>query len=253
MSNRKYCVANWKMNMTIETAVSFVREFQQLPMHNKAELVICTDFVSLAKVADEIHNKYVQLGAQNVYFEKSGAYTGEISTDMLLKAGVKYVIIGHSERRHIFNESNKMLINKVQTVLSAGLIPIFCVGENLEDREQNLTNEVLTSQVNQGLDQIRFTDFQKIVIAYEPVWAIGTGLNADNSQIEEAHQIIRSALKSKGYSGDGTSILYGGSVNTKNADELLKVRGVDGFLIGGASLKVLDFFTIYQNFNKEMN
>ena len=253
MHNRNYCVANWKMNMTADMAVSFVEELKKLPTHNYAELIICADFVSLGRISELLKHNKIQYGAQNVYFEQKGAFTGEISTDMLKDIGAKYVIIGHSERRHIFYETDEMLNKKMHVSLSSGLIPIFCIGEKLEDREQNLTKDILQKQIVDGLDQISKPDFKKIIIAYEPVWAIGTGLNANNEQIESTHSIIRTTLNSLGFDGDECSILYGGSVNRDNSAELLTAKGVDGFLIGGASLKVLDFFTIYQKFNKELN
>jgi len=253
MNNKLYCIANWKMNMTIESAEAFIRELKNLPLHNKSELVICTDFVSLSSVVFAADGTIIRVGAQNVHFEKNGAFTGEISTDMLVKSGAEFVIIGHSERRHIFHETNNMFNKKITATLSADLIPIFCVGEKLEDRKQSRTGEVLASQIKQGLAGLSESACDKIIIAYEPVWAIGTGLTASIHQVEEAHAIIRTVLESNGFDGKNSSVLYGGSVNPGNAGELLNIHGVNGFLIGGASLKVLDFFAIYQNFNKEIN
>lgn len=253
MHNKKYCVANWKMNMTAVSAVFFVEELKKLPTHRSAELIICADFVSLGRISEQLKHGKIQYGAQNVYYEQKGAFTGEISANMLKDIDAKYVIIGHSERRHIFQENDEVLNKKIHVSLSTGLIPIFCVGEKLDEREQNLTKDILQKQIVDGLDQISKTNFKNIIIAYEPVWAIGTGLNASNEQIESAHSIIRNTLNSLGFDGEGCSILYGGSVNRDNSAELLKAKGVDGFLIGGASLKVLDFFTIYQKFNKELN
>ena len=192
------------------------------------------------------------LGAQNCHWEESGAFTGEISCTMLKELGVRYVITGHSERRHIFGETDKWINNKNRAILSHDMIPIFCLGETFEQRKSGDTESVLADQLESGLNGIEVLG--ETIIAYEPVWAIGTGLNADSRQIESAHETIRLKIKEL-YSikeSENISILYGGSVNESNAKALISSKGVDGFLIGGASLKEKSFYDII-DINEQMN
>jgi triosephosphate isomerase len=192
------------------------------------------------------------LGAQNCHWESQGAFTGEISPEMLVDCGVEFVIVGHSERRHVFHESDEWINNKVHAVLNAKMKSILCIGETLEDRESNQTKSILSSQLSKGLNGIK--SLENIVLAYEPVWAIGTGKTASIEQIEEAHQLIRSELQ-KDFSTEesqNVSILYGGSVKDDNARELISIEGVDGFLIGGASLKAESFTAIARNVEQQM-
>ena len=202
-------------------------------------------------VIDYINGTDFSVGAQNAHFEAEGAYTGEISVGMLKSAGVQYVILGHSERRHIFGETDVWINKKIHAVLNAELIPIFCIGETLNDRKSNQTTLVLENQINLGLQGMESIDPVKMIIAYEPVWAIGTGETASLDQVAEAHAYVQSVLeKMFGQVGYEVPILYGGSVNENNAMELIQAKGVDGFLIGGASIKKESFCSIVEQVSK---
>jgi len=249
MDRKKYCAANWKMNKTPHDSVEYILEFQKKALDNhKVQIVICPPAVSLTAMISEIHRNTIELGGQNMHFENNGAFTGEISADMLVSSGAKWVILGHSERRHVFGESDEMINQKIKQALQSNLKPIFCVGEKIEDRESGNTGQVLAAQLTLGLKDISENDFQNIVIAYEPVWAIGTGLTATSTQVDDAHSVIRELLSKQGYESESTSILYGGSVKSDNAGELNSINGVDGFLIGGAALNVEEYYKIYQSF-----
>jgi len=210
------------------------------------EIVICPPFTLLAYLADALETSNIGLGAQDVYWQEEGAFTGEVSPKMLKDAGVKYVIIGHSERRQFFGETNETVNNKINAVLKLDLTPIMCVGETLAEREKNLTFKILEDHVQNGLKGISKEDMEKIVIAYEPVWAIGTGKTATSAQAQEAHKYIRQLL-AKMYDGEvanSVRIQYGGSVKPENTAELIAQPDVDGALVGGASLKAESFVSI---------
>jgi len=237
---------NWKMNKTNVEAVELV---QGLLGHegdgDKIKMVVCPPYTAISDVSRAIEGSNIYLGAQNVYFEESGAYTGEIAPSMLLTIGVSYVIIGHSERRIYFSETDKIVNAKVKLALKSGLIPIVCVGEKLEIRESGKTEEVVGSHIDDSLDGLGGDEIKKVVIAYEPVWAIGTGKTASPEMAQEVHQFIRNRLKEKfGDIADEVSILYGGSMKGSNAAELINQPDIDGGLIGGASLKAEDFLKI---------
>ena len=244
MIKKPIVAANWKMYKTPEEGVSFVSEISNLLLDKeKPTIIFCPPFTSLFHMNEMISDLDISLGAQNVYFEKDGAFTGEISMRMLKSCGVQYVIIGHSERRHIFNESNKDTNKKLHAVLENDIIPILCVGEKLEDRESNNTRKILVEQLKDGLVGINKDMIDRMIIAYEPVWAIGTGVNALPNQVEESHAMIWEILLEL-YDNNlknNIPILYGGSVKPDNSEELIRTNGVDGFLIGGASLD-LDMF-----------
>lgn len=238
---------NWKMN----TLAASARELAQAVAAKAAEcqgaeLLVCPPSVYLSVVRDAIGSAPVALGAQNVYHEANGAFTGEISTAMLTDLGVKYVILGHSERRHILKETDEQINKKAHAVLKAGMKPIVCVGELLEEREAGKTNEVIKSQFDGSLANVSAEQILSVVIAYEPVWAIGTGKVATTAQAEEVHADLRRQLTER-YNvqiADQVRILYGGSVKPDNAADLLAQPNVDGALIGGASLKAADFLAI---------
>ena len=242
--------ANWKMYKTPQEGVEFLSELNNLLLDKeKPSIIFCPPFTSLFHMNEMLSDLDFFLGAQNVYFESEGAFTGEISINMLESCGVQYVIIGHSERRHIFNESNNDINKKIKTVLEREIFPIFCIGEQLEDRERNNTRPILMKQLKDGLLDIDEDMINNIIVAYEPVWAIGTGINAVPNQVEESHAMIRGILLDL-YSNDIANdipILYGGSVNPDNSQELIKTKGVDGFLIGGASLNLEMFSNIIEN------
>ena len=245
---RKNIVAgNWKMNTTLQEGVQLAKEVNDaLKAENvNCDVVICVPFTHLASINNVIDSK-LGLGAENCADHAKGAYTGETSAAMVASTGAKYVILGHSERRQYYGETSETLREKVALALENGLTPIFCIGEVLEEREAGKQNEVVRAQVEEGLFNLSAEDFSKIILAYEPVWAIGTGKTATADQAEEIHAYIRSVIAGK-YGqevADNTSILYGGSCKPSNAKELFAKPDVDGGLIGGASLKCADFMGI---------
>jgi triosephosphate isomerase len=210
------------------------------------DVIICPPYTSLSEANSLIKNTIVKLGAQNVYHEDNGAYTGEISPLMLKSVGCEYVIIGHSERRTIFKESNETINKKIKKALEHGLKVIFCIGETLDEREKNITNDVVKKQVMEGLLDIDEKAISNMIIAYEPVWAIGTGRNATPQQAQDVHKFIRKLIEDKYSSGiaDDLTIQYGGSVKPDNARELLSQPDIDGALVGGACLKAESFIDI---------
>jgi triosephosphate isomerase (TIM) len=246
---RKIIAGNWKMNLNLseglQLAGDIINYFKQHPS-KKAEVVLCTPFIHLAPVSEIIKSVDVSTGAQNCASESSGAFTGEISCDMIRSTGAKYVIIGHSERRTYYNEDDKLLNKKSLLALKSGLKVIFCCGEVLKEREEKIYFDVVKRQLEIGLFTLSKEDFENIVIAYEPVWAIGTGLTASPGQAQEMHIFIRNLIAEK-YGkaiADQTTILYGGSCKPSNAAEIFVMPDVDGGLIGGASLKKEDFCAI---------
>ncbi len=243
---RKIIIAgNWKMNKTNAEAIAFATELKdKIVPYKKTEIVVCPSFVALTSVSMILKETRAKVGAQNLYWEASGAFTGEISAEMIEKAGCEYVIIGHSERRQYFGETDQTVNQKIKrTLTTCCLKPIVCVGETLDQREKGDTTKVVKKQISQGLDGLTASQMERIVIAYEPVWAIGTGVTATPQQAEEVHSFIRQHLNTmfNGQIAEATAILYGGSVNPKNILELLKQPNIDGGLIGGASLKADSF------------
>jgi len=246
-SLRKTVIAgNWKMNKTRAEAKSLISEITPLAANADCEVVVCVPFTVLETAVEAVKGTNIKVGAQNVHFEKSGAFTGEIAADMLTEIGVNYVIIGHSERRQYFGETDETVNKRTKAALAAGLIPIVCVGELLWEREAGITEEVVSRQIKLDLAGLNADEVKKLVIAYEPVWAIGTGKTATSEQAGEACGLIRGVIaKLHGKdAADAVTIQYGGSMNAANASELLKQGDVDGGLIGGASLKAADFGTI---------
>ena len=246
MKKKSIIAGNWKMNKANQEAMSFVGEIQNRILDKgDTNVIFCPPFTSLFTIVDSLKNSQFSVGAQNVHWDVEGAYTGEISVDMLSSIGADYVIVGHSERRRIFGESDDFINKKIIAVNKSQLIPIFCIGETLEQRKSGLTGNVLKDQIEFGLEEIDRIDPSQFIIAYEPVWAIGTGETASESQIEQTHLMIKSYLKVLfGSKGEEVPLLYGGSVNDKNAESLIKTDGVNGFLIGGSSLKVDSFCEI---------
>ncbi len=243
MSRRPLIAGNWKMHKTIEEAVSLVRELREnLRDVNDRDILVCPPFTAIKAVADELKNSNIKVGGQDVFWEDSGAYTGEISPDMLIDAGASYVIIGHSERRKYFGETNETVNRKVRKALEKGLTPIMCVGETLEEREAGKAFDVVTDHVLGGLEALSSEEVRKVVIAYEPVWAIGTGRTATPQDADAMHAHIRKLLDEKWGVGQEVIILYGGSVKPENIDSLMAMENIDGALVGGASLEA-DSFT----------
>jgi triosephosphate isomerase len=247
---KKIVAGNWKMNKNLQEGLELARNVNdQLSVEN-VTVVLCTPFIHLAEVKKIITKETLYLGAQNCASEASGAFTGEVSAEMIKSTGASYVIIGHSERRFYYHEDNQLLNKKVKLALSNGLIPIFCCGEVLEERKANRHLSVVKKQIEEGLFDLSDRDFSRIVLAYEPVWAIGTGVVATSDQAQEMHQIIRDLLAVR-YGrevAEQTAILYGGSCKPSNAAELFANPDVDGGLIGGASLKTEDYIGIVNAF-----
>ncbi len=247
---RLMIAGNWKMNTNLQTGTALAKSLaEQVQGRNvPVDVLVCPPFPYLAAVKATVADSGISVGAQNCYFEESGAYTGEVSVEMLQDVGCDWVILGHSERRHILKECNGLINKKTKAALAKGLGVVLCVGELLEEREAGKTEAVLDEQMAGGLQDVAADQFDKIVIAYEPVWAIGTGKTASPEQAEEAHAHLRKWLTER-YTGevaDKTRILYGGSVKPANAQELLGQANVDGALVGGASLTVDQFGPIIE-------
>ena len=256
--NRRYrktiIAGNWKMNKTASETKKFAEELKAiLPKAKWCDVVVCVPAVNIPAAMKAFKDVRVSVGAQNVFYEKSGAYTGEVSADMLKDLGVKYVIIGHSERRQYFGETDFTVNKKVHAALEVGLNPIVCVGESLEQRELGVTMELIAYQVKAALAGVPADKMRHVVIAYEPLWAIGTGKTATAEQAGEVCQAIRAVIRKLygAHVARSVTIQYGGSMNAKNAAELLAQPDVDGGLIGGASLKAPDFMTIITSANQE--
>lgn len=248
---KKIIAGNWKMYNDIPASVKLISELKKslAGLDLKAEVIICPPFTSLDTAKTLIKDSTIQLGAQNMYFEENGAFTGEISAEMLKSAGCQYVILGHSERRTIFKESDELINKKIKKAVSSGLSAIFCVGETLEQRENGTTESVINTQVTVGLSGLSKDDLKKVIVAYEPVWAIGTGKTATPEQAQEVHLFIRGLLR-KLYSdeaAEGVTIQYGGSVKPENATSLLSQPDIDGALVGGACLKADSFTSIIKS------
>jgi triosephosphate isomerase len=243
-ARRQFIAGNWKMNMTLRSAAELAAGLvKRLADVTDVEVAVCPAFVHLAEVSLALKNSRIALGAQDCYFEEDGAFTGEISMAMLLDAGCRYVIIGHSERRHVIGETDALVNKKVLKALAAGLRPILCVGETLDERKKSVTEKIVTRHVNEGLKDVPAAKATEVVIAYEPVWAIGTGVNATPEQANEVHVLIRGLLKERfgAESAQAIRIQYGGSVKAENAASLLTMPEIDGALVGGASLKADSF------------
>ncbi len=250
---RKIAAGNWKMNTTIEEGIALVTSLEALMASEKCkcDVIVAPPFTHLYPVASAIADKKscIALAAQNCAAYESGAYTGEVSAAMLASVGCEYVIIGHSERREYFSEESETLLKKIRLVISNGMNPIYCVGEKLEERESGNHFNVVATQIKEVLFNLDEEGMKRVIVAYEPVWAIGTGKTATSTQAEEMHSFIRRVISEKFPSlAPLTSILYGGSCKPSNASELFAQENVDGGLIGGASLNVNDFIAIIKSF-----
>jgi len=248
---KKIVAGNWKMNNDLSQSVNLISEIKNAVAGKElnAEIIICPPFTSLETASALVKDTNVKLGAQNMYFEESGAYTGEISASMLKSVGCEYVILGHSERRAIFGESDEVINKKIKKALASGLKPIFCIGETLEERESGVTNKIVERQVRNGLTGISAEELELIIVAYEPVWAIGTGKTATPEQAQEVHKFIRNLIKElySANSAENLTIQYGGSVKGDNAKSLLSQPDIDGALVGGACLNANSFFDIIKS------
>ncbi len=248
---KKVIAGNWKMYNDLNGSKDLINNLVNglKKEEYNCEVIICPPFTSLAEAGSLLKGSKIMLGAQNMHEAESGAFTGEISASMIKSTGSQYVILGHSERRTIFKESDELINKKLKAALKNGLKPIFCIGETLEEREKNITNDVLKRQIAVGLEGISESELENIIIAYEPVWAIGTGRTATPAQAEDAHNFIRNLIKDK-YSkiaAENIIILYGGSVKPDNSGELLSQPDIDGALVGGACLKADSFIAIIKS------
>lgn len=256
--NRRYrktiIAGNWKMNKTPAEAKAFINELRALASKARwCDIVLCVPFVDIPAAEKAAKGSRIAIGAQNVHFESSGAYTGEVAASMLTVLDVKYVIIGHSERRQYFAETDDTVRLKVNAALAAGLRPIVCVGETLAERELGVTTDVVRRQIKAAVANLSCVEMKKVVVAYEPIWAIGTGKTATADEADHMGAVIRETLREKfgARAARAVSILYGGSMNANNAAELLSKPDVDGGLIGGASLKTEDFSKIIAAANND--
>jgi len=246
---------NWKMHKGIKEATEFTRELKnELPQNTSYKIVLCPPFTALVEVKKIIDGTHIHLGAQNVHWDVEGAYTGEISARMLRDIGVEYVIVGHSERRKYFCETDETVRRKIKAVLENGMIPILCIGETLEERERGKEEDVVIKQLLKALEDLMKEELEKLVIAYEPVWAIGTGRTATPQEAQRMHRFIRNLLDENfgGEIGQRITLIYGGSVKPENIYELTCQPDIDGALIGGASLKINSFSAIVNNAFKEV-
>ncbi len=242
-----FIAANWKMHKTVHESVVFVKEFRSMVKDiDDVEIVVAPPFTAVHAVAEAARNSNVGVAAQNLHWERQGAFTGEVSAEMVREAGAEYVIIGHSERRRLFADTDELVNRRLVAALGAKITPIVCIGETLEEREGNLTLSVLDRQIKVGLDSMTGEQIASLVIAYEPVWAIGTGRNATPAQAGEAHAHIRQRIRQwfGGDAADHCHVIYGGSVKADNIRELVALPDVDGALVGGASLEIKGFFDI---------
>ena len=239
MARRKIVAGNWKMNMTPSQAVSLCEELKPLVESDTVDVVYCVPAIDIIPVVNAVKGTNVKVGAENMYFEEKGAFTGEISASMLKDAGVEYVIIGHSERREYFGETDALLNKKVKKAIEAGITPILCCGETLEQREMGVTLDWIRLQIKSDLEGVAASDVANLVIAYEPIWAIGTGKTATSDQAEEVCKAVRDCIREMydDSTAESVRIQYGGSVNAGNAAELFAKPNIDGGLVGGASLK----------------
>ena len=248
---KKIVAGNWKMNKNLQEGVALAKELTEVVKNPNCGVIICTPFIHLASVAEIVKDSAIELGAENCADKEKGAYTGEVSAEMVKSTGAQWVILGHSERREYYNETPEILKEKVQLALANGLKVLFCIGETLEEREANKQNEVCKAELEGSVFNLSAEEWKNIVIAYEPIWAIGTGKTATAEQAEEIHAYIRSCV-AEVYGqevADDTTILYGGSCKASNAPELFAKPDIDGGLIGGASLKAADFKGIIDAWN----
>ncbi len=240
---RKVIAGNWKMNMLPNEAIDFVNNLAPLVKDSKNEVIICVPFTDLFYTLLTVQETNIHVGAQNMHWEEKGAYTGEVSADMLKSINVEYVIIGHSERRQYFNETDETVNLKVKSALKHGLKPIVCVGETLEQKEAGKTLDIITSQTSKALQGLTLEDLSNTIVAYEPIWAIGTGKTASSDDANNSIKAIRNQMQ-KEFGTDDITILYGGSVKEDNAKELFTMSDIDGGLVGGASLNAEKFSKI---------
>ena len=250
MSKKSFCIANWKIYLNNIESINFMKKFTEYKfLNNNCEVVVCPSFTSIPLMVDLVKDKRISMGSQDISIFKKGAYTGDISIDMIEELGCKWTIIGHSERRQFYNETNEIIRNKMKLVYNdSGLSPILCIGESLEEMNSGLTDEIITNQLEISLMDVNFNSKKDLLIAYEPVWAIGTGISADIEVISKNMKIIKDFIENLNTKKCNIYLLYGGSVNENNASEIFELNEVDGFLIGSASTDPDKFYSIYKQF-----
>ena len=250
MSKKSFCIANWKIYLNNIESINFMKKFTEYKIsNNNCEVVICPSFTSIPLMVDLVKDKRISMGSQDISIFKKGAYTGDISIDMIEELGCKWAIVGHSERRQFYNETNEIIRNKMKLVYNdSELSPILCIGESLEEMNSGLTDEIITNQLEISLMDVNFNSKKDILIAYEPVWAIGTGVSADIEVISKNMKIIKDFIENLNTKKCNIYLLYGGSVNENNASEIFELNEVDGFLIGSASTDPDKFYSIYKQF-----
>jgi triosephosphate isomerase len=245
MSRKPFIAGNWKLNLTIDEGVALVQALASVAATSRAEVAVCPTALAVHAIAKAAAGSAIGVGGQNAYWEEKGAFTGEISASQLKAAGAKYVVLGHSERRQLFGETDETVNKRLKAVLAQSLVPILCIGETLAERDGGQLESVLSRQITGALAGLNAAQLATLVVAYEPVWAIGTGRTATTAQAQEAHAFVRGVLRGLvGELADKIRIQYGGSVKPDNAKELLSQPDVDGALVGGASLKAADFSAI---------
>lgn len=249
-----YLAGNWKMNTIANEAIELIEgiqsEISKMEINSNLKIIVCPPYINFESVSKSIKNSNIKLGAQNCHYESKGAYTGEVAIPMLKHFDCTYCIVGHSERRQYFNEANNFINLKIKALLKEKLTPILCIGETLQERQNKSTFQVLKAQLDESLKDLKDEQMNNFIIAYEPIWAIGTGVTATNDQIYETHNYLRKYLNDNfPINGNNIILQYGGSVNEKNAEEIFKIENVNGALVGGASLKVEQFVNIIKSAN----
>ena len=250
MNKKSFCIANWKIYLNNIESISFMKKFSEYEfLNDNCEVVICPSFTSIPLLIDLVKDKSISMGSQDISIFKKGAYTGDISINMIEELGCQWTIIGHSERRHFYNETNEIIKNKMKLVYNESrLSPILCIGESLEEMNSGLTEKIITNQLKISLMDVNFNSNKDLLIAYEPVWAIGTGVSADIEIISKNMKIIKDFIKNFNTKKCNIYLLYGGSVNENNASEIFELNEIDGFLIGSASTDSNKFYSIYKQF-----
>ena len=245
---KKYCVANWKMYIHSKEITRFIKTFNRYILNNDVEIVLCPNYIDLYNLNTLLSNSNIKIGSQNISINKNGAYTGDISLDMLVSANCKFSIIGHSERRYNYNESDLLINKKLKILNNSSINPIICIGETIEEKESGDTFDVINHQLNTIFNNVDILEHKDYLIAYEPRWAIGTGVAADMETIKSVCSFIKNIIKTIDKNYCNLYLLYGGSVSETNASEILKIEDVDGFLIGSSSIKPEKFYKIYNKF-----
>lgn len=246
--SKNFCIANWKMYLNNKESIDFIKNFKKNDLNKDAKAIICPSFLSIPDVSRSLDNFPVYIGAQDVSSERVGPFTSQISVEYLEEVGCSYCILGHSERRLYGNENNQQINKKLKVINKSKIIPIICLGESLADKKNNITEKKLKNQIEEIFTNINLNVSKECLIAYEPLWAIGTGISADKKTIESCHNFIKKTIQKITQNNRNIYLLYGGSVDETNASNILSIENVDGFLVGSASIKSNSFYNIYNKF-----